>query len=276
MSGSLAPDLEYEVLSRLQGDGQPKGSGAIWAELHTIGISISPATVGRMLHRFGLRGYTRRVGFRGRTLTETGAKRLADLRQKRERTDWETLVVESARPKTVSELLDVLVARRVIEREIARLAALRATDNDVQALWAALEAQANAVRERGMAIDEDRHFHETLAAASGNRLLTATLRLIRRDRELQQLLEELRQGHASGFMVDHQSVVRAVSRHDPAAAEVAMSRHIDHLIEDVMSYCRTRPEGFQTEIAHMLARTHSPEAAAHGSRVSDAFTARAG
>lgn len=273
---SGAPDLEYEVLSRLRGDGQPRGSGSLWAELHATGIGISPATVGRMLHRFGLWGYTRRVGFRGRTLTERGIKRLAELQQKRERTDWETLVVDSARPSTVGELLDVLVARRVIEREIARLAALRATDDDVQALWAALDAQAKAVRERGMAIAEDRRFHETLADASGNRLLAATLSLIRRDLELQQLLEELRQGHASGFMVDHQAVVQAVSRHDPAAAEAAMSRHIDHLIEDVMSYCRTRPDGFQTQLAQMLVRTQTPEAAAHGTRIPDAFTARAG
>ena len=253
MPPAVQPEVEYAILSRLESNRQPSGSGEIAAHLRDAGMLTSPATVGRVLRLFDRQGYTLRVGFRGRALTHRGAERLDELRSARDGANW-VAIAQSARPTTVAELLDVLVARRAIEREIARLAALRASDRDISALWAALEAQAAAAAEHGIAMEEDRRFHELLAATSGNRLLAATLRLIRRDVYLQRMLEEMRRDHASGFLVDHRAVVEAVSRHDPVAAEAAMLHHLEHLIDDVEWYCRTHPQGFAARISDMLDR----------------------
>ncbi len=251
-SPALSPDLEREILARLEPADRPHGCGSLWAELQQIGFSKSPTTVGRVLKLLDLRGYTRPVGYRGRALTEAGARRLAELRAEREHADSHGLLLEGVRPSTLGELLDLLVARRAIEREIARLAALRATDQHIEALWAALADQRAVVRERGIAIDEDRRFHETLADASGNRFLAGTLRFIRRNVDMQRLLEELRRGRASGLIEDHKAVVEAVARHDPGAAEAAMVQHLEHIIEDILSYCRAHPDGFDARTVHVF------------------------
>src|SRR5205823_1152836 len=99
--------------------------------------------------------------------------------------------------------------------------------------------QEAALHQDGLAMDEDRRFHEVLAEASGNRFLEATVRLIRRNVDLQRVQEEIRRGHASGLLIDHRIVLEAVARHDSAGAESAMLVHIDHLIGDMLSYCRS-------------------------------------
>ena len=63
-----------------------------------------------------------------------------------------------------------------------------------------------------------------------------------------------RRGRASGLLVDHQRVVEAVARHDPSAAETAVLEHIDHLIDDVLSYCRSHPDGFDARTVQVLSK----------------------
>jgi GntR family L-lactate dehydrogenase operon transcriptional regulator len=256
---SLRDDLSYEILAYLERSDGPSGSGSLWEHLRGAGVATSPATVGRILRMFDVRGDTRRVSNRGRALTEQGLQRLAELRRARDHADSHSLLLESVQPNTLGEILEILVARRAIEREIARLAALRATDRHVERLWTVLAAQEASLREHGLAMDEDREFHEILAEASGNRVLQATLRLIRRDLDLQRVLEEIRRGRASGLLVDHRRVAEAVARHDSAAAEAAMLVHIDHLIGDMLSYCRSHPDGFDARTVQVLGEAVPPE-----------------
>jgi GntR family transcriptional regulator, transcriptional repressor for pyruvate dehydrogenase complex len=245
-------DLTYEILSYLEWSAEPSGSGSLWEDLARAGVATSPATVGRVLRALDERGDTRRVSNRGRALTEQGRRRLAELRRLREHAESHSLLLESIQPNTLGEILEILAARRAIEREIARLAALRATDRHIETLWTVLAAQEETLHERGLAMDEDRQFHETLAEASGNRVLQATLRLIRRDLDLQRVLEEIRRGRANGLLVDHRRVLEAVARHDAAAAEAAMLGHIDHLIGDLLGYCRSHPDGFDARAVQVL------------------------
>lgn len=252
LSIEIPPGLERELLARLEANARPAGCGSVWADLQAIGFTKSPTTVGRILRQLDLRGYTRRVSYRGRSLTEAGSRRLAELREAHNHADSHSLLLESVRPSTIGELLDLLVARRAIEREIARLAALRATEQQIQTLWAAVADQEAAVRERTVAVEEDRRFHEALAETSGNRVLAVTLRFIRRSLVMLRLQEEIRRGRASGLVVDHRAVVEAVARHDPVAAEAAMLRHLDHIIDDIVRYCQVHPDGFGAHMVPMV------------------------
>src|SRR5712692_8434675 len=103
--------LEYHVLTLLAVSPLPSGSRTLSAELQRLGVSISEPTVGRMLYQFDSLGYTSRVGYLGRTLTEAGHARLHWLRIKREDTETGVALLESIRPSTLGELLELLVAR---------------------------------------------------------------------------------------------------------------------------------------------------------------------
>jgi GntR family L-lactate dehydrogenase operon transcriptional regulator len=83
-------------------------------------------------------------------------------------------------------------------------------------------------------LERDRDFHEAIAEAAGNEVLSATLRLVRQDRNIRALLAKIRAEHPQYSLgADHQAIAEAIARNDPGGAEEAMLRHIDNIIGDV-------------------------------------------
>src|SRR5205814_929613 len=78
------------------------------------------------------------------------------------------------------------------EREIARLAALNASEGDLAEIRGALDAQEVALARGNPANPEDIRFHNAIASASGNRVLRNALALMRRDESLADLMVRLR------------------------------------------------------------------------------------
>ncbi|SHF83877.1 FadR/GntR family transcriptional regulator [Devosia limi] len=68
---------------------------------------------------------------------------------------------------------DILVARKIIEPEAARLAARHATDADKQAITSIYQAMVAAVDDPAAAVDADIRFHTAILGASHNMILTA-------------------------------------------------------------------------------------------------------
>ena len=184
------------------------------------------------------------------------------MRLVREESESSAALLQSIRPSTLGELLELLVARRAIEREIARLAALNATEADLVRIRAALEAQERALASGSLAIPEDIRFHHAVAAACGNRVLRSALVLMRRDESLAYLTVRLRRLRRSRIAAEHYPIVDAIAARDPEAAERAMLGHVDHLAEDVIHFCRTRPEGLGVEMARLMDEHQIPEGAA--------------
>lgn len=79
------------------------------------------------------------------------------------------------RPGAVTPQLvrDILVARKIIEPEAARLAAVHSSDADKQAITAAYQAMTAAVADPVAAVEADRRFHTSVLIASHNMILTA-------------------------------------------------------------------------------------------------------
>ncbi len=131
-------------------------------------------------------------------------------------------------PELLRELLQV---RRIVETEVAALAAEMASDEeitDVQSLLTRMDALVTDVDAYNAL---DLHLHDRLATLTHNSLLPAMLRpvsdLLARGREV-----TLR-AHGTGALAQahHREIVDAVARHDPAAARDAMTRHL-WLFED--------------------------------------------
>jgi GntR family L-lactate dehydrogenase operon transcriptional regulator len=235
--------LEHAVLQLLDQGNGPAGSGTLMDALHDRGFTLSEPTVGRFLRRLDRLGYTERVSNLGRTLTDVGRARLAELCAADARGQRAQELMRSLRATTPEEVLDVLVARRALEREIGRLAAVHASEQDVAELEAAIASQRQHLAHRGIAIEDDIHFHRLLAAAARNRLLAAALELIRGDEAIALAIDRILKKTSRRYVVGHERILDAVRRHAPDEAEAAMLDHVDAIIADVRAFQSAESRG---------------------------------
>lgn len=228
---------EYLTLLIIYQSESPVGSGYLSRELRNYGWDVSEATAGRILANYDNAGFTTKVGFQGRVLSQLGIEKLKELEEKKIRSEQGFEFFRVLETKTPEELIDVLVARRAIEREIARLAALNATDEEIKELWQIQKLQkARVAHSKGGAAEQDVAFHRLLAKASRNKVLEGAMNLIRQDAQLAPVLEYIRKEVHSVVSLDHANIARAIEMHDPDIAEQAMVDHIENLIRDVKRY----------------------------------------
>lgn len=137
-------------------------------------------------------------------------------------------------PQAVPGPFELLSARRLLEPELAAMAARVATDSSIDAILAAADEMERLQREApgDTAGSElaDRHFHLTLARATGNGALAGMLEHLWGQRgglwhTLEQLFQtaELRQE----TLADYRRIGCAVAVRDPAAARSAMRAHLE-------------------------------------------------
>ena len=126
---------------------------------------------------------------------------------------------------------EVMHARWLIEGECAALAARHATAEQVRAIREAHQRMVEATRKDPNPLEADRAFHVRLAEASGNSALVLLVETLwdQRVGPLYQALE--RKVHHAGMVAEtlreHQAILAAVGRRDPAAARAATRRHME-------------------------------------------------
>jgi GntR family uxuAB operon transcriptional repressor len=139
-------------------------------------------------------------------------------------------------PAPVQEIgpgpFEVLSARRLIEPEIAAIAARVATDGAIDAI---LLAVANMERSHDTELSDemaDRAFHLSIARATGNSAMVGVVEYFwdQRGRLWHRLTEhfqteELREE----TLTDHRRVLEAIIAHDPAGARRAMRAHLERV-----------------------------------------------
>jgi GntR family transcriptional regulator, transcriptional repressor for pyruvate dehydrogenase complex len=126
------------------------------------------------------------------------------------------------------ELLDV---RRMFEPAVARVAAERATEEDIANLQRVLDAQRQKLKAGQSAIAEDTAFHAILARATRNRVvmsIMATLNDLLVDSRTQSLNQK---GRPARSINGHEAVVAALRRRDVEGASEAMYNHIDQIAD---------------------------------------------
>ena len=74
--------------------------------------------------------------------------------------------------------LEIYELRKIIEPQVAALAAKRATHDDIERLRAALEGMLRGCRDRDLFQQFDIQFHEAFAQASGNAAIQTTMRML--------------------------------------------------------------------------------------------------
>lgn len=138
---------------------------------------------------------------------------------------------------------DLLELRRVIEPSAARLAAERATAEDLDAIRTALAHMAEATAGRGEYIPADLAFHAAVLDACHNQFLQQMQSALAVIQRTSFTLSTRLPGSAAASMPMHEALADAIAQGDPATAERAtlalIARAEEHLRVTVA--CQSNP-----------------------------------
>lgn len=131
-------------------------------------------------------------------------------------------------------LADVFEMRKVIEPQIALLAAERATGRDIEELKKILGKQADAVSRGETGVEADAELHLAIGRATKNqalqKLVSGLMEMLSRSRE--ESLQTADRRNAS--IESHRAIVAAIEKHDQNKARAAMRRHIEQVEANVL------------------------------------------
>ena len=138
-------------------------------------------------------------------------------------------IIKSGEPGGWAYLVEV---RKILEPEIAALAAVRATDQDLALMREAFQVMDNAGCDADAYIEADLDFHLALAEAAANpivlSLIDSIVGLLREER-----LRIFRvEGGPERGQHHHKCILEAIERHDPQEARAAMQAHLSQVRED--------------------------------------------
>lgn len=122
----------------------------------------------------------------------------------------------------------LMEARKSLEDRIARLAALRADDEDREEIEKILEKMKSAGRDPGLFVQYDTDFHVALAKAAKNKILLLFMVAIK---ELHNRVVDYSKLHESLFPVAinyHREIWKAVKDGDPEKAAEVMADHLEY------------------------------------------------
>lgn len=128
--------------------------------------------------------------------------------------------------------LELIRARRVIEGEIASIAALQAKRKHISAMCKALEIMKKDAGRGVLPLEGDRAFHTAIVESSDNVVLIETVQRFwdsRRGPLFERLggyFENMESWCAA--ISEHEAILQAVRDHDAAAARLAMHAHMDN------------------------------------------------
>ncbi len=145
---------------------------------------------------------------------------------------------------TQDEMLEAYGLRLLLESIVARLAAGRATSEQVQQARELLDQMGHLVRLEDVPRlrQASRRFHATIVAMSGSPLLSRLYEIVT-NRFPDWMLYEAMFRHPDALneslqrdQNEHQALLEAIARHDPEAAVCAAQRHILSLGNDLHDY----------------------------------------
>jgi len=146
-------------------------------------------------------------------------------------------LVAKRRELRISEVAQVLEARRVLEPRVAQLAAMRAGEEDYHAMERTVADQRALVAAGSILLEgrEDRflaldiRFHLAIARASGNAMLVGLMRQIYRDLEI---ARDMAMHHETvpEWVIDvHERTLEAIRARDLDAVDRVMDEHLGAL-----------------------------------------------
>ncbi|PWK59996.1 FCD domain-containing protein [Aminobacter sp. AP02] len=237
--------LELIALGVLADADGPVGSMRLAEVFKETGHDLSQATAGRFLRQLDLLGLTKGDGGkRGRTITREGVARLEELKDKVTMREKSSRLMDAATVTDLSDLHELLLVRRAVEAEGARLAALRATDSELSDILAQARSHVRDVRaQRVPEAESSTRFHRSIAEASHNPMLisVALVLLEPSNPALTGVLENVsvQSAKVAGHANEHVDIAEALMSRDAELSQRLMYRHITSMIEPVQETLAT-------------------------------------
>jgi GntR family transcriptional repressor for pyruvate dehydrogenase complex len=125
----------------------------------------------------------------------------------------------------------LIEARYYMEINAARLAAQRRTEDDLDALKAAVDAYDAKIEARENAVQEDMFIHLKIANAAKNSVMESMLLLLLPD-IIRNIIEKKICGdyRSNEAMAEHHEILNAIASQDADAAGLAMANHLDDIL----------------------------------------------
>jgi DNA-binding FadR family transcriptional regulator len=137
------------------------------------------------------------------------------------------LAAAIAEDETLAILDDLVVTRRLLESDMANVAARLADQDTVERLGSLVDLMDNLVGDHGSYAEHDRVFHDVIMQASGNRIARGVVKSLESQvfhtaRYVGRTERALRIASNQG----HRRVYERIAAHDPEGAAEAMFTHI--------------------------------------------------
>lgn len=132
--------------------------------------------------------------------------------------------------KSVESVVQVVEVRRVIEGEIAALAAQRASRSQIATIRRKLTAIDTAARAGGDGVDEDLEFHRAIGEACGNpqfgQIVAFLEQYLRDAMRVTRANEARRQDFMEAVRSEHRAISDAIAANDPVLARKKALEHL--------------------------------------------------
>ena len=223
-------NFEYELLALIVKGDEPVGANSLALKLNT-----SQATIGRKLHELEFRGYLQKQSNKGRVITQNGREYYEELNNEELRRNRVNELLNESYVSSEGDLLDILHARRLIEREIGYLAAQNITIEECERLKKILAEQRREIKHGSLGDKQDLEFHSLLGKISGNKILAQMVELIMTQGLAYLEFSYIRKTFSTAVN-DHEEVLELLIKGDPDAAANSMVKHIDKITSEVKKY----------------------------------------
>ena len=134
-------------------------------------------------------------------------------------------------PPTEWGPLELIRARRVLEGEIAAIAATSAKRKNIADMGLALESMIDDAGKGILPLQGDRDFHSAIVQATGNSVLIDTVQRFwdaRRGPMFERMIDHFETPESWSMAIDeHSKILAAIRQHDPALARATMHEHMD-------------------------------------------------
>jgi GntR family transcriptional regulator, transcriptional repressor for pyruvate dehydrogenase complex len=136
-------------------------------------------------------------------------------------------------------VLDPMEVRRIVEPEVASLAAERASGDAIREMERYVALMEEAAARGDSLVDYDSAFHVAIAHATGNQTLVALVQALNDTLRETRVLSFRPEAAPSQAIADHGAILDAIRSRDPVAATTAMRHHLNRVEDLIRDSLRT-------------------------------------
>jgi GntR family L-lactate dehydrogenase operon transcriptional regulator len=146
------------------------------------------------------------------------------------------MVLEVLKRGDKRNILNLLQARRLLEREAAALATEQASSGAILQMERILTEQSRAIQRGDLGIAQDVSFHVEIAKATKNPVIYSLVSLLRNNDHYNFVVTSMRAVTGGQLVVEHRAILDGIVNRKPNAARTAMDRHLRNLTVEIDKY----------------------------------------